>query len=249
MLSDPFERALITGATSGIGAAFARALSASGCQLVLVGRRSEQLGLLAEELRAKGSKTELLLVDLASPVGIQTVVDRITGGPALDLLVNNAGFGLFGPFTSVPLEAQAEMLRVHVEVPLRLTYAALPTMLERRRGGIINVASISAFVGDGKGVCYAATKAYQVAFSQTLHKGLRGTGVKVQALCPGFTRTEFHSRHAMLPMDLTHIPAFMWLDADRVAAASLNALARDRMLVVPGTIYKLAVFFGRLGLV
>ncbi len=139
------------------------------------------------------------------------------------------------------------MLRVHTEAPLRLTHAALQGMLERGHGAVINVASISGFMGSTHGVMYAATKSFLVMFSAAVNKGLQGSGVKVQALCPGFTHTEFHEARPHMDMDVDHIPAFMWMDARRVIAASLKALDGRRVVVVPGLIYKLAVFFGRLG--
>jgi short-subunit dehydrogenase len=241
--------ALITGASSGLGAAFARQLAKPGCTLVLVARRAARLQTLAAELEQLGAHVETLAADLASGQGIQAVVQKIASLPELDLLINNAGFGVVGPFASTPLEIQVDMLRVHSEAPVRLTHAALQGMQVRRQGAVINVSSISAYLGNAKAVMYAATKSFLTAFSLALHKGLKGTGVKIQALCPGFTRTEFHEVRAHMDMDIRGIPAFMWMDARQVTAASLKALDRDRVVVVPGVIYKIAVFLGRLGLV
>jgi len=239
--------ALITGASSGIGAAFARALARPGCLLVLVARRTDRLQALAAELEQQGARVETLTADLASEQGIQVVAQKIASAPQLDLLINNAGFGIHGPFASLPLEVQAAMLRVHDEAPLRLTHTALQGMLARRHGAIINVSSISAYLSNADGVMYGATKSFLTTFSRALHKGLRGTGVKIQALCPGFTHTEFHEPSDTMDMDIHRIPAFMWMDACRVVAVSLKAMERDQAVVVPGSIYKLAVFFGRLG--
>jgi short-subunit dehydrogenase len=241
--------ALITGASSGIGAAFARQLAQPGTCLVLVARRIDRLQSLAAELEQTGAQVECLPADLATEPGIQAVAQKISAEPALDLLINNAGFGLHGSFAGVPVQAQAEMLRVHAEAPLRLTHAALQSMLARKSGAIINVSSIGAWRRSGRSVMYSATKSYLSMFSEALHKNLRGTGVKVQALCPGYTHTEFHAANeSMLKNKPPNLPAFLWLDARRLAAISIKALDRDQCLVIPGLIYNLAVFFGRLGL-
>jgi uncharacterized protein len=240
--------ALITGASSGIGAEFARQLAGPGCKLILTARRTERLQNLAKELEQKGAQVETLTADLCTEDGIQAVADKIMNEPELDLLINNAGFGLHGAYASVSLEDHAEMLRVHAEAPVRLTHAALQGMLRRKKGAIINVASVGAFRRSGRSVMYSATKSFLVMFSESLHKGLKGTGVKIQALCPGYTHTEFHAaRESMKAIKTENIPAFIWMDADRVTKAALKALEGERCLVVPGLIYKLGVLAGRLG--
>jgi short-subunit dehydrogenase len=242
--------ALITGASSGIGAAFARQLARPGCHLILSARRKERLQTLATELEQLGAQVEILTADLGTENGIQAVTQRILSETQLDLLINNAGFGIHGPFASVPLEEMAEMLRVHAEAPFRLTHAALQGMLARKKGAIINVSSIGAFRRSARSVMYSATKSFLTVFSESLHKSLKGTGVKIQSLCPGYTHTEFHqARATMVKMKTKNIPAFMWKDTSQVAAASLKALDRDQCLVIPGLIYKLAVFIGRLGFI
>ena len=240
--------ALITGASSGIGAAFARQLARPGCRLILTARRKDRLQRLAAELERMGAQVETLTADLGTESGIQAVEQKIRDEPGLDLLINNAGFGLHGPFAGVPEEQHAEMLRVHAEAPFRLTHAALQGMLARKKGAIINVSSAGAYRRSGRSVMYSATKSFLSMFSQSLHKGLRGTGVRIQALCPGYTHTEFHTaRESMLKMKTENIPGFMWMNASRVTAISLKALDRNQRLVVPGLIYKLAVLVGRLG--
>jgi len=240
--------ALITGASSGIGSAFARHLARPGCRLVLVARRTDRLQTLATELDQQGAQVETLTADLATEQGIQAVALKIAGEAQLDLLINNAGFGVHGPFAREPLEAQINMLRVHDEASFRLTYVALQGMLARKKGAIINVSSVSAFLSNTNAVMYCATKSFLTTFSKALHKELPGTGVKVQALCPGFTHTEFHEPRATMDMDVHSIPEFLWMDARSVTAASLKSLDWDRVVVVPGVIYKLVVFFARLGL-
>ncbi|MEU1420320.1 SDR family oxidoreductase [Kitasatospora sp. NPDC005751] len=233
--------ALITGATAGIGAAFARRLARSGYRLVLVARDAERLERAAADLRAKfGIDTEVLTADLATEAGIAAVETRLTD-PAhpVDLLVNNAGFGNKGAFLTVPLQDELDMLKVHVEAILRLTTAALPGMRERGRGAIVNVASVAAFLPRGT---YGASKAWVVSFTQGVMRDLGGTGVRLMALCPGFTRTEFHERAGM---GTGNIPSWGWLSAERVVAEAMRDLARGRSLSVPSKRYKLAVAIAR----
>jgi uncharacterized protein len=242
--------ALITGASSGIGAAFARRLARPGCHLILTARRTERLQTLATELEQMGAQVETLTADLGTENGIQSVVQRIMNETHLDLLINNAGFGIHGPFAGVALKDQAEMLRVHAEAPFRLTHAALQGMLARKKGAIINVSSVGAFRRSAMSVMYSATKSFLTIFSEALHKGLRGTGVKIQALCPGYTHTEFHTaRETMINIKTKNIPAFLWMDADKVTAISLKALEGDQCLVIPGLIYQLGALIGRLGFI
>ncbi|MFF1796939.1 SDR family NAD(P)-dependent oxidoreductase [Kitasatospora sp. NPDC058263] len=233
--------ALITGATAGIGAAFARRLARSGYRLVLVARDTERLERAAADLRAKfGTDTEVLTADLATEAGIAAVETRLAD-PAhpVDLLVNNAGFGNKGAFLTVPLQDELDMLKVHVEAILRLTTAALPGMRERGRGAIVNVASVAAFLPRGT---YGASKAWVVSFTQGVMRDLGGTGVRLMALCPGFTHTEFHERAGM---GTGNIPSWGWLSAERVVAEAMRDLARGRSLSVPSKRYKLAVAIAR----
>ncbi|MER6397636.1 SDR family oxidoreductase [Kitasatospora sp. NPDC001603] len=233
--------ALITGATAGIGAAFARRLARSGYRLVLVARDTERLERAAADLRAEfGIDTEVLTADLATEAGIAAVETRLAD-PAhpVDLLVNNAGFGNKGAFLTVPLQDELDMLKVHVEAILRLTTAALPGMRERGRGAIVNVASVAAFLPRGT---YGASKAWVVSFTQGVMRDLGGTGVRLMALCPGFTHTEFHERAGM---GTGNIPSWGWLSAERVVAEAMRDLARGRSLSVPSKRYKLAVAIAR----
>ncbi|HEX6468462.1 MAG TPA: SDR family oxidoreductase [Streptosporangiaceae bacterium] len=234
--------AFVTGATAGIGAAFARRLAADGMDLVLLARDSARLTETATELRAEtGVAVETLAADLSTDDGIAAAERRIVAG--VDLLVNNAGFALKGRFLNVPLADELTMLKVHCEAVLRLTYAALPGMIERRRGGIINVASVAAFFSRGT---YGASKAWVVGFSQGVDQDIRGSGahgVHVLALCPGFVHTEFHQR---ADMDMSGIPEFMWLDADAVVRDALRDLRRGAAVSVPGAQYKTLVGLGKL---
>ncbi|WP_327289179.1 SDR family NAD(P)-dependent oxidoreductase [Streptomyces sp. NBC_01198] len=233
---------LITGATAGIGAAFARRLAADGHDLVLVARDAVRLGESAAELREQhGVAVEVLQADLASDGGITAVENRLreSGLPPVDVLVNNAGFGHRGRYLEVPLSDELRMLTVHCEAVLRLTSAAAQGMRERGRGSVVNVASVAAFMPRGT---YAASKAWVVRFTQGAALDLRGSGVRFLALCPGFVRTEFHQRAGMQP---DRLPAWAWLDADKVVAAGLRDLARGRVVSVPDARYKVAVGLAR----
>jgi len=231
--------ALITGASSGIGAAFARRLARDGYNLVLVGRDASRLAAAGFEV-----ETTMLVADLATDEGIAVVAERAAG---VDLLVNNAGFGNSARFGEAPLEDELRMLKVHCEAVLRLTSAALAGMLERSpdggtRRGVINVASVSAFTGRGS---YGASKAWEVYFSMGVAADLasRKRPEHVMALCPGFTRTEFHQRAGM---DVSGVPKFMWLDADRVAADAMRDFNRRVTVSIPGAQYKVLTALSRL---
>jgi short-subunit dehydrogenase len=236
----PPTAALITGASSGIGAAFARRLAASGHNLVLVGRRKERLEALSAEIRQqKPVVVDVLVADLADEKGVEQVERCIADLGDLDLLVNNAGFGTTGNFAGSDLDRQLDMIQVHVLAPVRLTRAALPGMIARRYGGIINVASLAAFLPAPGNATYSATKNYLVTFSEILALELKGTGVRVQALCPGFTVTEFHERPELKEFERSQIPKMLWCSAEDVVNESLKGLKRGRVVVVPGLIYRL----------
>jgi short-subunit dehydrogenase len=234
--------ALITGATAGIGAAFARRLAADGHDLVLVARDTDRLAEAAARLeRDHKVAVEVLAADLATEEGIGAVERRLADDARpIGILVNNAGFGNRGGYLEVPLADELTMLKVHIEAVLRLTGAAVPGMRERGFGGVVNVASVAAFLPRGT---YGATKAWVVNFTQGVARDLGGSGVRLLALCPGFTRTEFHQRAGM---GTGNIPRWAWLSAERVVDDALRDLARGRTLSVPGKRYKLAVAVARL---
>ncbi|GAA2416688.1 SDR family oxidoreductase [Actinomadura vinacea] len=227
--------ALITGATAGIGAAFAHRLASDGFDLVLLARDADRLDGTAGELRdAYAVRTETLVADLATEEGIGAAEERCRAG--VDLLVNNAGFGRKGTFLDVPVTDEAARLKVHCEAVLRLTHAALPGMLERRRGAVVNVSSVAAFATPGT---YGASKAWVVSFSQGVARDIAGRPggdrVRVMALCPGLVRTEFHERAGL---DVSEVPGFMWLDRGEVVDAALRDLRRGVQVSVPGALYK-----------
>jgi uncharacterized protein len=226
--------ALITGATAGLGAAFARRLARDGHNLVLVARDTERLRRRTAELHDQhGIEAAMVTADLATDDGIAAVEERLADHKhPVDLLVNNAGFGLKGGYLDVPMADELRMLKVHCEAVLRLTSAAAEPMRGRGRGGVVNVASVAAFVPRGT---YGASKAWIVQFTQGAARDLAGSGVRLMALCPGFVRTEFHERAGM---GTENIPGWMWLDADRVVDAALKDLARGKTVSIPDPRYK-----------
>jgi short-subunit dehydrogenase len=238
--------ALITGASAGIGASFARQLAARNYDLVLVARRLEPLEKLARELEREYSiRAETLTADLATDEGQNAVERRIAAADSLDLLVNNAGFGSRGLFFESDLAVQDQMHRLHVLATLRLTHAALKGMVARRRGAVINVSSVAGFFSTPGNVGYCATKHWMNVFTEGLSLELKSihSPVTVQSLCPGFTYSEFHDR---MGVDRSRIPKYLWLQADDVVAQSLRGLDRGQLFVITGWPYKLAVLLAKL---
>lgn len=237
--------ALITGASSGIGAEFARQLAAGGVHLALVSRNEQRLRALRDELRsAYPVAVETLAADLSTEAGVATITAFILAMPRLDYLINNAGFGTTGFFAGSNIEQQVGMVQLHVIAALRLCRAALPGMIARGNGAIVNVASVSAFGPTPHSPTYSASKAALVNFSRGLKSELRGTGVRVQALCPGFTRTHFHDHDDFKGFRQEKLPGFMWSNADAVVRDSLRALrAGGPVVVIPGWLNRLMVAF------
>jgi short-subunit dehydrogenase len=231
--------ALITGATAGIGAAFSRHLAGARHDLVLVARDRARLDAAADEARATGVAAEILPADLAVAADRERVAARLADADAapVDLLVNNAGFTLRGAFLEVDADTIRRQLEVNVAAVLQLTRAALPAMVGRGRGAVVNVSSVAGFV-PGRGATYSADKAWVTMFTEGLAATLAGTGVRAMVLCPGFVRTEFHERAGI---DAGARSGPFWLDADRVVDECLTDLAKGKVMCVPSPQYKALV--------
>jgi uncharacterized protein len=241
--------ALITGASSGIGEEYARQLAALGFDLVLVARQAEKLEALAAQLAPYGGvRAEALPADLSTDAGVATVEERLAGMNDLAVLVNNAGFGTAGRFVSADMSRQLDMIRLHVVASVRLARAALPGLLERRHGAIVNVASTAAWIPMMGNVTYSATKRYLVTFSEALAAEVAGQGVHVQALCPGLTASGFHDRPDLRKFDHSIVPSFVWMQSPEVVRPSIAALGTGQVIVIPGLHYQALVLAVRTGL-
>lgn len=228
----PRRTALVTGASAGLGQAFAERLARDLYDLVLVARNRERLEALAKRLReAHGHDVTVLAADLTRTEDLRRVEERIAAERTLDLLVNNAGFGTLGRFAELDPDREEEEVRLNVIALLRLTRAALDGFVERGHGSVINVSSLAAFQPSPYNATYGATKSFVNSLTEALHEELRGSGVRVQALCPGFTRTEFQERAGV---DASRIPSFAWMEPAPVVEASLAALRRGDVICIPG---------------
>ncbi|MBN9609092.1 MAG: short-chain dehydrogenase [Actinobacteria bacterium 69-20] len=228
--------AMVTGASSGIGAAFARRLAADGYRLVLVARNRSRLDDDRATLRAAGAPgVEILGADLTDRAARLDVCARLTDDEIpVDLLVNNAGMGLGKDFLAATQRELVDQLELNVTAVMALTHAALPGMVARHRGGVINIASIAGML-PGRGSTYSASKAWVTSFTEGIAMSLQGTGVRMVAVCPGFVRTEFHQR---ADIDMTGTPGFLYTDVNTVVEQALSALRAGRTVVVPGGLYK-----------
>jgi hypothetical protein len=228
--------ALVTGATSGIGESFTRLLASKKYNVVLVARDLPRLQERAQALEAKyGIKTHVIQADLATDEGCLKIEKYILENQ-VDVLINNAGFGTSKAFTMSTLDIEQQLLDVLVRTPMRLMHVALPLMKQRNEGIIINVSSVAGYIAGGS---YSASKSYLTVLTESLHTELAATNVKVSALCPGFTRTEFHQRGKM---SMKGLPNFLWLDSDRLVEQSWKDAMKGKPVSVPGWQYKLLVF-------
>lgn len=241
-MSNNYRLFVITGASSGIGAEYARQLAAAGYDLVLVARRRSRLDALAQQIEADYSVSVAVHpADLTHPPDVERLAEFIRLQSHLYGLVNNAGFGTQGSYAEAPLAPQLQMLDVHVRATMILCRAALPRLEERGKGVIINVSSVAAFLPAAGNTTYSATKAFLSTFSRGLAVELRHTDIRVQAVCPGFTRTEFHDTDEYADFDRGRVPAPMWMTSQQVVRASLRALETEKVIVIPGLRYKLMI--------
>lgn len=227
--------ALVTGATAGIGESFTRLLAEKGFNLILVARDETRLHERATGLKSKyGADSIVIVADLATEAGCAKVEDFIRQNE-IEVLINNAGFGINKAFTMSDLAKEEEVLKVLVRTPMRLMHIALPGMKERNSGTVINVSSVASFIAGG---AYSAAKSYLTVLSESLHTELSATNINVSALCPGFTRTEFHQRGRM---KMSGLPEFMWLNSDRLVEKAWRDAISGKAVSIPGWQYKLLV--------
>lgn len=234
--------ALITGSTAGLGREFAGQLAARGDDIVLVARTRERLEEVAADLSARhGVTVETLAADLHTEDGVAAVVARLAQPERpVDLLINNAGYGLRGDFAELDIDREREHLDIHVTVPLRLSHAALRGMLARGHGRIVLISSVAAFTPRGT---YGAAKAWGISFARWANLTYRGRGVSVTAVAPGFVRTEFHER---MGVRVDGIPKALWLDASTVVRQALRGIDRGRSVVIPTARYRLITAIARI---
>jgi short-subunit dehydrogenase len=229
-----YRTALVTGASSGIGEQIARVLAARGCDLTLVARRADRLERLAAELSDR-VRVDVVAADLADDGGVGAVEQRLQTSP-VELLVNNAGVGTGGSFHTLPIDGELREIRLNVVAVARLTRAALPAMVAAGKGGVLNVSSLAGDQPLRGSATYAASKAYVTTFSESIAAELRGTGVHVTVLKPGFTYTEMGGDEA--PDPSSFLGRHLWLQADRVARDAVDAVERGRLMCVPGGQWK-----------
>ena len=228
--------ALVTGATAGIGESFTRLLAANNYNIVLVARDAQRMQERAQQLESQFNiSTHMIQADLSSDIGCGLVESYIKNNQ-IDVLINNAGFGLNKAFTLSEVDAEQQMLDVLVRTPMRLMHGVLPGMKERNKGVVINVSSVAGYIAGGS---YSASKSYITVISESINTELAATNVKVSALCPGFTRTEFHQRARM---SMKGLPSFMWLNSDKLVEKAWVDALKGRAISIPGWQYQLLVF-------
>ena len=235
--------AAVTGASDGLGKEFARRLAAEGYDLLVIARRPALLDELKADLETNyGVQVEPIPCDLSQPDELKRLEDRLENEESLEVLVNNAGFGLGDAFPNVDSDKEESMIRVHAVATMRLSRSALVPMCKRKTGFIINVSSVAAFLYGSNAAQYSATKAYILSFSKSLQCDVRRYGVRIQALCPGFTHTGFHSTESMKFFQKSDVPSWLWLSAEYVVKTSLRSIHRTgRVVCVPSLRYKLVL--------
>ncbi|MDW7761884.1 MAG: SDR family oxidoreductase [Acidobacteriota bacterium] len=248
MAEEKRKTAVITGATSGIGAAFARKLAQCGFDLVITGRREDKIRTLAAEIAERsGVDVEVVIAELSDENAVEDLARRISGIRDLEILVNNAGFSIKSLFHEEDRTGHEALIKVHVLAAVRLVHAALPGMIERGRGAVINVSSTSSFTPRPEGAIYAASKCFLNLFSESLHLELCRSGVRIQALCPGLTRTDFHEKLGLRADDVYRRKApVKAMSPESVVEASLRCLEKNKPICIPGTFNRAAALAVRL---
>ncbi|AET68268.1 short-chain dehydrogenase of unknown substrate specificity [Desulfosporosinus orientis DSM 765] len=238
--------AVITGATSGIGAAYALWFAQDGYDLIITGRRRAVIEEFAQKLRKSyGIKVEVVIAELAKPDQVEKLIEKIRHRQ-VEVLVNNAGFGVNSFYQESDLEIMEQVVEVNVLTPMKLIHALLPGMIRRGRGIIINVSSESAYLSIPKNSVYSGVKAFLLSFTEGLHLDLRNTGVKVQVVCPGFTRTDFHEKMGMKKSKQRNKGLIHWMSPEKVVEISLKDLKKEKVICIPGIHTKLLIFFGKI---
>jgi short-subunit dehydrogenase len=231
--------AVITGATSGLGMAYAKLLAQSGADLLITGRRKERLFSLKKELEDKYAiRVKIVVADFNHPQEFDGLLSAIDKLEVVSLLINNAGYGCRDSFFEKNYKEQENMLQVHITAATRIIHTVVPKMVRNNGGQIINVASLSAFLPDPFNYFYNSTKAFLVSFSESLYIDLCRSHINVQALCPGFIKTEFHSRIGQSNAVGGWKEKFLWMNPDEVAAISIKSLSRNQVICVPGLVNK-----------
>ncbi|OGO13460.1 MAG: hypothetical protein A2029_00920 [Chloroflexi bacterium RBG_19FT_COMBO_47_9] len=234
------KTALITGASSGLGAEFANQLAEKSYDLILTARRKERLEKLGNSLQSKYKvKTILIPADLSNQPDIEQVIQEIRQKPNLELLINNAGFGLSGRFWKMDSDKELAMLQVHITAAVMFCRVVLPGMISRNQGAIIKVASMAGLIPI-RSVLYGSSKAFLIIFSESLQAELPNSAIKVQALCPGYTLTEFHDTPEYTRFSRESVPQYLWMTSQQVVSESLKSLHGNKVICIPGRIYRFA---------
>jgi len=228
--------AFISGATSGIGAAFAQHFAQRGYDLIITGRPGDEIPLFVKELKEKNNtNVELLFVEFANEIDVARVVGIIKANNNIEVLINNAGYGLGKVFWLDEIKNQEDMIKVHINAPLRFIYAALPNMINKKKGIIINLSSLASFMPIPKDSMYSATKLFNNIFLESLHINLRDKGIKTQVLCPGFVKTNFHTRSDGKKAEFKNRGIIRWMKPEEVVEISVrNLIKKNKVIVVPG---------------
>ena len=234
--------AVVTGASSGIGAAFARKFARQGYEMLLVARREDRLQALAAEIAAAGGTASIHVCDLSDPEATRHLCQRLRGEEHLRALVHAAGFGVTGPVGEADAERLEDMAQVHVNATIALTGAAVPVLRRAGEGRVVVVSSIAGWLFGTGSATYCATKAFETSYTRSLSRELRGSGVRAMALCPGYTRSEFHDTPEYADWDRRTVPSWMWDTSDNVVEIAWKALERGDEVCVPGLVNRLVVF-------